>query len=556
MRTIIIGGVAGGMSAATRLRRLREDADIVVLERGDHVSFANCGLPYYVGGIIEERAALLLQTPESLRARFALDVRVGHEAVAIDAAAQTVTVRNARTGTESVEHYDDLILSLGAHPFVPPIPGVERALVLRDVADVDALAAHTDATLAAGGSAVVVGGGFIGVEVAENLRERGMAVTLVELADQVLPPLDPELASFVADELLAHGVTVRLGTQVDRVDDADVVLSTGERLPADLVVMSIGVRPETALAASAGITLGPRGGVVVDDHLRTNVPNIYAVGDMVEKADVHTGASTLVPLANLANKQGRRAADAIAGHPVPPGGDRALGTAVVKVFGLTVAATGASAKRLRQEGRNHVSLHTHPVHHAGYYPGAAQMHLKLVLDPDDGTILGAQGVGPEGVERRIDVLATAIAGGLTGSDLIDLELAYAPPYGSAKDPVNMLGYLAENVRSGERTLQWDDVGAGDAAQAGPGILIDVRSPAEYAAGTIPGARNIPIDELRDRHGEIPAGSHTVFCQVGQRGHVATRLLDQLGHDVANLSGGYLTWRAGQRARDLAAGGAG
>lgn len=548
MRIIVVGGVAAGMSAATRLRRLAEDAEIIVFERSGHVSFANCGLPYYVGGVIQERSSLLLQTPESLHARFKLDVRVRHEVTAIDTAAKTVTVRDLGTDTESSESYDHLVLSLGASPFVPPIPGVERALTLRDVADVDRMASATDEAVAAGKAAVVIGGGFIGVEVAENLAERGLPVTLVELADQVLPPLDPELAAYVADELLAHDISLRLGTQVSQIAGSTVTLATGEEVPADLVVLSIGVRPETRLAVKAGITIGSRGGVVVDDFLRTSAPDVYAVGDMVEKTDSISGEAALVPLANIANRQGRRVADIITGGVSAPGSSEALGTAVVKVFDLTAAATGANAKRLRAQGRAFTAIHTHPAHHAGYYPGAAQMHLTVMFDSDTGEILGAQGVGPAGVERRIDVIATAMAGGLSAVDLMDLELAYAPPYGSAKDPVNQLGYVADNVMAGEQVVQWNDLDGTSFER--DGLLIDVRTPQEFAAGSIPGAVNIPVDDLRARINEVPPGRHTVFCQVGQRGHVATRLLGHFDREAANLTGGYLTWQAGQHARDL------
>ncbi len=555
MKTIIVGGVAGGMSAATRLRRLDEHAEIVVFERGSHVSYANCGLPYYVGGVIPRRESLLLQTPESLAARFRLDVRVRHEVIAIDPAAKTVTVCDLDRCAEFTESYDNLILSLGASPFTPPLPGLDQALTLRDVGDVDRLAAATDSALAAGKRAVVIGAGFIGVEVAENLAHRGLEVTVVELADQVLPPLDPEMAWYIAEELLRNGITLRLGTQATAIEQGCVRLSDGTSVATDLVLLSIGVRPETGLARAAGITIGSRGGVVVDDAMRTSADGVYAVGDMVEKSDLLTGTATLVPLANVANKQGRRAADAIAGLPLSKGSAAALGTAVVKVFGLTAASTGASAKRLRAEGRQYVSVHIHPAHHAGYYPGARQMHLKMLMDPASGAILGAQGVGAEGVERRIDVLATAIAGRLTAPDLIDLELAYAPPYGSAKDPINMLGYLADNILSGEQVVSWSEIGPGSDPQLGArhGLLIDVRTPQEFAKGSIPGAVNIPVDELRERHVEIPPGHNTVFCQVGQRGHVASRMLAQLGHDVANLSGGWLTWSAGQQARALAGG---
>ncbi|HYO86798.1 MAG TPA: FAD-dependent oxidoreductase [Dermatophilaceae bacterium] len=561
MRTIIVGGVAGGMSAATRLRRLDETADILVLERGEHVSFANCGLPYYVGSVIARRDDLLLQTPASLGSRFGLDVRVRHEVVAIDTAAKTVTVRaldatgpgeEGRDAGELVERYDHLILSLGASPVVPPIVGIQRAMTLRNVSDVDRLAAATDRALLKGRSAVVIGAGFIGVEVAENLWHRGLHVTVMELAEQVMPPLDPELAALVADELASHDVDLRLGRQATEITDTEVVLDTGERLPADLVLVSIGVRPETTLAEAAGIAVGERGGVVVDDAMRTSAPDVFAVGDMVEKRDGISGAASLIPLANLANKQGRRAADAIAGVSIAQRSsartNTGIGTAVVQVFGLTAASTGLNRRRAEALGLPHVSVHTHPSSHAGYYPGAKQMHLSLLVDPITAAILGAQGVGAEGVERRIDVIATAIAGGLSAIDLIDLELAYAPPYGSAKDPVNQLGYVAEGVLSTDRTVPWD--AATDVLEAG-GTLVDVRTAGEFRRGSIPGAVNIPVDDLRTRHSELGTGPVTVYCQVGQRGHVATRLLSQLGYDVANLDGGWLTWSAGQRAEALA-----
>ncbi len=550
MRTIIVGGVAGGMSAATRLRRLDEAADIVVFERGDHVSFANCGLPYYLGGVITRRQDLLLQTPQSLAARFRLDVRVRHDITAIDPAQHTVTVTDLDTGMTRTESYDHLVLSLGAAPVRPPIPGIERALTLRDVADVDRMLAASEAAAAAGASAVVIGAGFIGVEVVENLRHRGLNVTLVELADQVLPPLEPELAALVADELIAHEVQLRLRHQVVEIGPDTVTLDDGEVVAADLVVAAIGVRPQTELATAAGVAVGPNGGILVDHTMATNVPGIYAVGDMVEKHNPLTGTSGLIPLANVANKQGRRVADAIAGLPVPKQTRDAIGTAVVGAFGLTAAATGLNTRRAAAAQLTAVAIHTHPASHAGYYPGATPMHLMLLVEPDTGRILGAQGVGGEGVARRIDVLATAIQGGLTAVDLIDLEVAYAPQYGSAKDAVNQLGYVADGVLSTERIVGWRH--ASDILAKG-GTLLDVRTSGEFAAGAIPGARNIPVDELRERHGELPDGPVTVYCQVGQRGHVATRLLTQLGYQVANLDGGYLTWSAGQRATSLAQG---
>ncbi|MFG3495826.1 FAD-dependent oxidoreductase [Streptomyces sp. NPDC047928] len=543
MKVIVVGGVAGGMSAATRLRRLDERAEIVVLERGPHVSYANCGLPYHIGGAIPERADLLLQTPESLRARFAIDVRTRHEVLGIDRAARTVRVRDLSEGRTYTERYDRLVLSPGAEPVVPPLPGAERGLTLRDVADTDrVLEAVRTGTGAR--SAVVVGGGFIGVELAENLRERGLAVALVEYAGQLLPPLDPEMAAPLAGELVAAGVDLRLSARVAKVLPDSVELADGTTLPADLVVFAIGVRPDTALARAAGIETGPRGGIAVDDRQRTSDPYVFAVGDAAEKRDHLTGEGTLVPLANLANRHGRLVADVIAGRPVR--GRTAVGTAIVKVFGLTAAATGWNEKRLRAAGRPHRVLHIHPTSHAGYYPGARPLALKLLVDPADDRILGAQAVGADGVDKRVDVLATAIATGLTAPELADLELAYAPPYGAAKDPVNLLGYVAQNQADGTTpTVQWHEL---DRAVRDGAVLVDVRTRAEHASGAVPGALNIPVDDLRERLAEIPADRPVVvYCQAGLRGHTAARILAQHGRDVRNLDGGWLTWRAGQAA---------
>ncbi|MDF1478522.1 FAD-dependent oxidoreductase [Leifsonia sp. H3M29-4] len=536
-RIIIIGGVAGGMSAATRLRRLLEHADIVVLERGGHVSFANCGLPYYLGGVIEQRNDLLLQTPDSLKARFNLDVRVHNEVTAIDRKAKTVTVRDVITGAESVERYGALVLSPGATPVRPPMPGGERMLTLRDIDDVDAAMA---ALSTAPRSALVIGAGFIGLEMVENLVHRGLEVTLVELGGQVLPPLDPEMAGPVADRLREAGVDVRLGTQVTELLESTAVLSDGTVVPADFVLGSIGVRPETSLAVAAGLELGPRGGIRVDDQLRTSDPSIYAIGDAVEKTDAISGEQRLVALAGLANRHGRLVADAISGKTITV--RDALGTAVVGVMGLTIAATGWNEKLLRAAGRDIRVIHTHPASHTGYYPGAESMALKLVVDAATDEILGAQGVGGGGVDKRIDVIATAMAGGITASELADLELGYAPQYSSAKDPVNMLGYVALNALEGlTPSIQWHELEAELAAGA---TLVDVRTRGEVAAGAIPGAINIPLDDLRERVAEIPAGRVIVHCKVGQRGHTAVRLLEQLGREAVNLDGGYLTWRAG------------
>ncbi|CAB4731550.1 MAG: CoA-disulfide reductase [Actinobacteria bacterium] len=528
-KIVIIGGVAGGMSAATRLRRLDATAEIIVLEKSGHVSYANCGLPYYVGGVIETEDALLLQTPESLHNRFRLDVRVASEAVSINRALKTVAVRNLLDGTEYELSYDKLILSPGASPIRPNFPGSERAMTLRTVEDVERIAlAVTEKPK----SAVVIGGGFIGVEIAENLIHKGIATSIVEAAPQVLAPLDSEMASFVHTELARNGVNLFLGKSVVAIGEKSVELSDGRHVDAEIVIMAIGVRPDVELARRAGITIGERGGIDVNQFNQTSDLDIYAIGDAAQKKDALDGTSTLVPLANLANRHGRVVADHILGRDVRV--VPTIGTAIVKVFELTIATTGWNERRLSTSGRNFKVIHTHPSSHAGYYPGAEQMSLKLIFDAVTGEIYGAQGVGYEGVDKRIDVIATAIRGGITAPELADLELAYAPPFGSAKDAVNMLGYVAENQISGlVETLQWNEVGTHN--------LLDVRSRSEFAAGSIPGAINIPVDELRERISEVPTHDVLVLCQVGQRGHTATLLLNELGIDAKNLDGGYRTW---------------
>lgn len=534
MKIVIVGGVAGGMSAATRLRRLREDAEIIVFERSGHVSFANCGLPYHVGGVIEDREDLLLQTPESLAARFALDVRVLNEVVSIDSVGRTVEIRDLQDGRTYTETYDELILSPGARPVRPPIPGIERALALRDIEDTDRM---IEALAVGVSTATIIGGGFIGLELTENLVKRGLNVTLVEATDQVMAPLDPEMVRPVQQRIRQHGVNLVLGKSVVEIGAETVTLNDGTVVPADVVVASIGVRPESTLAASAGVEVGAGGGIVVDHRMRTSVGHIYAVGDAVVKRDAEDDSDVLVPLANTANRQGRLVADVIAGHPDADRPVRA--TAIVGVFGLMAATTGWNEKRLRRAGHPYRAIHTHPGSHAGYYPGAHTMSLKLLVDPDTDAILGAQGVGADGVDKRIDVIATAMAGGLTACDLADLELAYAPQFGSAKDPVNMLGFIAENIREGLlETVQWWELA--DAVAAGA-TVVDVRTPDEFAKGAIPGSINVPVDDLRERHGELPKGPLVVTCAVGQRGNTAARLLTQLGHEVRNLDGGYRTW---------------
>lgn len=542
MKVVIIGGVAGGMSAATRLRRLDETAEIVIFERGPHVSFANCGLPYYVGGVIDDRESLMLQSPESLRTRFRLDVRVDSEVTAIDRSARTVRVRDVIRGGDYAESYDVLILAGGAitHNTLPGSGIPVRTL--RTIDDVDSITAALDD---AGDRprVVVVGAGFIGLEAVENLAGRAARVTLVQRGPRPLAPLDPEMAGPVLDVLIDHGVDLRMNTTVSDISGGHVHLTDGTAVSADLVIEARGVRPDTRLARQAGLTVGPAGGIAVDKFQRTSDPSIYAVGDAAEKVDAIDAAATLVTMAGLANRHGRTAADAICG--VAEASVPAFGTAIVGVFGLTVAMIGWSERRLVEADRAHRVLHTHPSSHAGYYPGAEQMALKLLVDPDTDAILGAQIVGSSGVDKRIDVIATAMAGGLTASALSRLELAYAPQYGSAKDAVNMAGYVADNLATGAtRSIQWHEVaGARDSGA----VILDVRTAEEYDRGGIPGAINVPLDEIRERVADIPDAPLVVHCQVGQRGHTASRLLAQLGRDVRNLDGGYRTWLAGTAA---------
>lgn len=538
-KIVIIGGVAGGMSTATRLRRLDAAASITVLERSGHVSFANCGLPYFVGGLIEEEEDLTLQTPEQLFDRFRLDVRVDSEVVAIDRGSRTVTVRSTTGGPDGVIGYDKLVLSTGAAPVRPPIPGYERVRTLRTVEDAALLASDVGA---APRTAVVIGAGFIGLEMAENLVGRGLAVTIVEAGPQVLAPLDPELAILVEDELRSHGVVVETGATVAAVGAGAVTLADGRILDADLVVGAIGVRPDVQLAVAAGLELGPSGGLAVNAANQTSDPDIYAVGDAVEKPDAISHGNSLIALANIANRQGRRVADHIMGRPTP--GASSLGTAIVKVFDLVAATVGWSERRLRAAGRPYRAIHSHPFDHATYYPGATRMAAKLIFDPADGTILGAQVVGRNVVDKRIDVIATAMSGAITADGLADLELAYAPPFSSAKDPVNILGYMAENVMIGD----CDVVSSAELEGLVDGgwTLVDVRSETEHAAGAIPGSLNVPVDSIRDRLAELHGRDLVVYCEVGQRGHTATALLNELDITARNLDGGYKTWTAWAR----------
>ena len=562
MRILIVGGVAGGMSAAARARRLDERAEIVVLEQGDYVSFANCGLPYHLSGEITRRESLLLHTPASLASALNLDVRTGHRVTGIDRAAREVTVQN-QDGIERLA-YDALLLAPGAVPVRPPITGLDHPAVhsLRTVPDVDALRDSVESALGArtpgdAPHAVVIGAGFIGLEAVEALAARGLQVHLVELADHVLPPIDAELAPLLAAELSAHGVDLHLSvsarsvtpTGEDREWDGTaasgavtVTLSDGTALAADLVVVNVGVRPASGLAKDAGLDLGPTGAIRVDGDQRTSDPHIWAVGDAVEVTHAITGNTGPVPLAGPANRQGRRAADSICGRRTTPQAP-VLGTAIVRVFGLTAATTGANQATLRRAGIPHEVIHIHPGHHAGYYPGSETMHLVASFAPD-GRLLGAQGVGRAGVDKRIDILATAIRAGMTADDLAELELAYAPPYGSAKDPVNMLGFVAQNTLDATMP-QWQ---AWDLDHAmATTLVLDVRSRAEHAAGHLDGALNIPHLELRNRLDEVTVAAAgrgiSVHCASGVRSYLATRILLAEGLTARNLSGGWLTLTA-------------
>ena len=542
-KIIVVGGVAGGATAAARLRRLSEEDHIVMFERGEYISFANCGLPYYIGGVIEERNKLLVQTIPAMENRFKLDIRNFTEIIKINRDEKTVLARDVRTGKEYEESYDVLLLSPGSKPIKPDIPGIEEVpalFTLRNVPDTDRIKQYVDENPTQ--HAVVIGGGFIGLEMAENLIERGLKVTVVQRTNQVMAPIDYEMAQIVHAELEKHGVELILedGLKEFTNNGTTVVLDSGAEIHADMVILAIGVQPESNLAKEAGLEVGVRGAIKVNEHLQTSDPSIFAVGDAIEVKDYVSGFDSFVPLAGPANRQGRLVADYINGKEINYKG--VLGTSIAKIFDLTVAATGNNEKTLKRINRPYEVVHVHPMNHAGYYPGASQMTLKLVFDQTTGEILGAQAVGKSGVDKRIDVIATAIKGGLTVVDLADLELAYAPPFSSAKDPVNMAGYVASNIVDGAvETVQWHEI---DDIVANGGYLIDVRDPGEVARGAIKGAINIPVNDLRDRLDEIPRDKDLyVSCQVGLRGYLAERILAGNGIKAKNLDGGYKLYSA-------------
>lgn len=537
MKVLIVGGVAGGMSAATRLRRLNEKAEIVVFDKGPYVSFANCGLPYHVSGIIEDRESLLVQTPEALYNRFRIDVRPHSEVVAINAEEMTITVE----GTDGTyeESYDKLILSLGAEPIIPPIKGYDEAenvFTLRNIPDLDAIMANLNTTQPK--EAIVVGGGFIGLEMVENLVERGLNVTLVEKAPQILTPLDEEMAIFVENELLKNNVKIIKGESAVEFQNAGkkVILENGEVLNSDLTILSIGVKPATEIVGEAGIELGIRGGILVDDRYETSIEDIYAVGDAILVKQQITGEDALISLASPANRQGRQVADIIAGYDRLNRGS--IGTSIVRVFDISAASTGLNERQVKAAGFDYAVTHTSAKHHAGYYPGAKMIELKVIFDAKTGELYGAQAVGEKGIDKRIDIIATAIKGNLTVYDLPELEFTYAPPFGSAKDPVNMAGYQGINLLEGfTDTIQWYEL---EDKMAQGWKLLDVRSEAEVkSGGYIEGSIIIPLNDLRDRLDEIdPAEKYIVSCHSGQRSYIAERILKQHNFNVKNLDGAF------------------
>ncbi|MDZ5471263.1 CoA-disulfide reductase [Bacillus sp. 31A1R] len=540
-KILIIGGVAGGATAAARLRRIDEHSNIILFERGEHISFANCGLPYYIGESIKQREKLLVQTVEGMSKRFNLDIRNLSEVTSINREQKTIMVKNLRTEESYEENYDVLILSPGAKPIVPNIPGLREAnhiFTLRNIPDTDRIKGFVDQQQPK--EAVVIGGGFIGLEMAENLAERGVKVTIVEMANQVMAPLDYEMASIVHNHLVEKGAQLILEDGVQSFEDQGntVVLNSGKRINTDLIILSIGVTPENNLANNARLAVGERGGIQVNEFMQTSDENIYALGDAIEVRDYINGHATMIPLAGPANRQGRIVANNIYGKKETYKGT--LGTSIAKVFDLTVATTGNNEKVLNRIGTPYKVVHIHPASHASYYPGAHPIALKLIFDEQTGAIYGAQAVGKDGVDKRIDVIATAIKGKLTVFDLTELELSYAPPFSSAKDPVNMAGYVASNmIDANIQTVQWHEI---DQIVQDGGLLIDVREPKERDNGFIPGSINIPLDELRNRLDELPKDQPIYLsCQVGLRGYLGTQILLGHGYNAINVDGGWKTY---------------
>ncbi|AFL99829.1 NAD(FAD)-dependent dehydrogenase [Desulfitobacterium dehalogenans ATCC 51507] len=538
-KVLIVGGVAGGASAAARLRRLDEEAEIILFERDDYISFANCGLPYYIGGAINKRERLMVQTPEDMKARFNIDVRIRSEVIKLDTDNKKVLVKSQSRGTYE-ESYDSIVLSPGAKALRPNIPGIDskRILTLRNIPDTDAIKGIVDQKGVH--SAIVIGGGFVGVEMAENLRERGLNVTLVEAAPHILAPFDTDMVVLAEKKLVDHGIRLILSDGVKSFQDLDnqveVTLASNTKLQGDFIILAIGVTPDTGFLKESGLELGPKGHLIVNESMETNIPHVYAVGDAVEVLDYITKTKMAIPLAGPANKQGRIAADNIAGLNSTYKGTQ--GTAILKIFDLTAASTGANERTLQRANLPFHVIHIHPVSHASYYPNAYPMTLKLIFG-NDGKIFGAQGIGGDGVDKRIDVIATVIRLGGSIEDLTELELAYAPPFSSAKDPVNMAGYVAQNVLSGKAHMMvWDDLKKIDEDY----IFVDVRTKVEFAMGHVEGAINIPVDDLRQRIQELdPEKLIIVYCQVGLRGYFADRILSQKGYRVLNLTGGYTTY---------------
>ena len=538
-RTVIVGGVAGGMSCATRLRRLDETREIIIIEKGPDVSFANCGLPYYVSGEIKERSSLLVQTPQSLKARFNLDVRVSSEVISVDSDQKTIEVKT----DEDIYtlSYDQLVLSPGAKPFIPPLEGIETAenlFTLRNVPDVDKIVTAIEETKPK--KAAVIGAGFIGLEMAESLANRGVEVTIIEMAPHVLPTVDYEMAAFAHNELVANGLTVLTETSVVAIEDEgkSLVLATGEKIATDLIILSVGVRPENGLAESAGIELGMRGGILVDEDYQTSVKDIYAVGDAIIVKHQITKEDTMIALASPANRQGRQVADILGG--VKRKNKGSIGTAIVRVFNQAVASTGLTERQLQALNYEFKVVHIDGKNHAGYYPNASMVFLKLLFNPTTGEIYGAQAVGQDGADKRIDIIATAIKAGMTVDELPELELTYAPPFGSAKDVVNMAGYAALNIMEGiTDNIQLSDLA--EARESGA-YLLDVRTPTEFEKGNIPGFVNLPLNELRERMTELPKDKEIIVsCHSGQRSYIASRMLVQNGYQVKNLDGSHLLY---------------